>query len=498
MTYARHHEAKWCAALTFVALLSQLTACSEEAPEPKYSVERLMKPETCAECHPNHYREWSGSMHAYAGVDPVFLAMNRRGQEETNGALGDFCVKCHAPLAVAMGATTDGLNLTELEPELVGVGCYFCHNVKAVEGTHNNPLVLAFDDTLRGGIADPAPSRAHHTAYSPLMDGDRLESAAMCGSCHDITVPSPPGAAEVALERTFAEWQASLFNADPTRGGLTCSSCHMPSRRGLAADEPGVPQRRVHAHGFPAVDIALTPFPEREQQRAWVQRELDATLRAELCVAELVDGAVMELVLENVSAGHRFPSGAAHDRRVWVELIALAGDREVYQSGVIADDAPLSTLSDPDLWQLRDFTFKTDGSPAHMFWDVARIEPATIPGPLTFNRADPDFFATHVARRYPRASSTPNQLMEAPDRVRVRVRLRPMGLDVLDDLVASGHLDRSIRNAMPVFNLGTVTSQDGDPVAVEWTRERSEDPVLGSRRELAGVLARCVSSAPQR
>ena len=30
----------------------------------------------------------------------VFLAMNERGQRETGGQLGPFCVNCHAPLAV--------------------------------------------------------------------------------------------------------------------------------------------------------------------------------------------------------------------------------------------------------------------------------------------------------------------------------------------------------------------------------------------------------------
>ena len=42
-------------------------------------------------------------MHAYAAEDPVFLAMNQRGQRETNGELGDFCVQCHAPVAVHVG-----------------------------------------------------------------------------------------------------------------------------------------------------------------------------------------------------------------------------------------------------------------------------------------------------------------------------------------------------------------------------------------------------------
>ena len=50
-------------------------------------------------------------MHAYAAEDPVFLAMNQRLQRETGGALGDFCVRCHAPMAVREGATRDGLDL---------------------------------------------------------------------------------------------------------------------------------------------------------------------------------------------------------------------------------------------------------------------------------------------------------------------------------------------------------------------------------------------------
>lgn len=472
---------------------AQLGGCSSDDPaEKKLSVQELMNPETCKTCHSTHYEEWSGSMHAYAATDPVFRAMNRRGQEETNGALGDFCVGCHAPLAVAVGATTDGLNLDEVPRELQGVGCYFCHNTKAVEGTHNNPLRIAFDQTMRGPIGDPVENSAHRSEYSELLDGNTQASATACGSCHDIVMPSPPGAAEIALERTFAEWQESLFSKDPAQGGLSCASCHMPGRDGIAADAKGVKTRRVHAHTFPGVDVALTDFPHTDQQRALIQQELNDTLRAEICVAQLVDGAVMEVTLENVSAGHRFPSGASQDRRAWVEVRAFSGGSAVYESGVVQDQTAVSDLADPDLWQLRDFAFDAAGQPAHMFWDIAKLESTTIPGPVTFDRSDPDYFATHVKRRYPRADSMPNQLTTMPDRVTVLVRLRPMGLDVLDDLVQSGHLDSALKDKMPTFDI----TSDGLST-VEWTAEKSDDPVLGSKRELAGVLARCVSSVAQ-
>src|SRR5436309_7291424 len=105
--------------------------------------EALMDPEACKTCHPTAYQDWSGSMHAYSSEDPVFRAMNKRGQRDTNGGLGDFCVKCHAPMAVQLGMTPDGLNLDDLPPKLKGVTCYFCHAAESVDGTHNNPLTLA-------------------------------------------------------------------------------------------------------------------------------------------------------------------------------------------------------------------------------------------------------------------------------------------------------------------------------------------------------------------
>ena len=77
-------------------------------------VEELMNPETCQTCHPDHYTEWSGSMHAYASEDPIFLAIEARGQAETQGALGDFCVQCHAPLAHRLGLVQTAADLASL------------------------------------------------------------------------------------------------------------------------------------------------------------------------------------------------------------------------------------------------------------------------------------------------------------------------------------------------------------------------------------------------
>lgn len=211
---------------------------------PLLTREQLMDPEQCAGCHPKHYREWKGSMHAYAAEDPVFVAMNKRGQRETNGALGDFCVRCHAPMAVVENKTTNGLNMDELPSELKGVTCYFCHNAIGVDEKHNGALRLANDTTMRGSFADPVPTKAHGSAGSSLHDRNSKDSSQLCGACHDVVTPKG-----VHMERTLAEYEQSIFARE---GGSfqSCQSCHMDSRgpgKAAQVSQP-LPQRTTYEH----------------------------------------------------------------------------------------------------------------------------------------------------------------------------------------------------------------------------------------------------------
>jgi hypothetical protein len=405
----------------------------------KLSREAMLDPQTCKQCHAGHYEQWSGSMHAYAGDDPVFLAMNARGQRETGGELGDFCVSCHAPIAVREGATTDGLNLPELPQHLKGVTCYFCHSVNAVNGSHNNPLGLADDLTMRAAISDPLENDAHDAAYSPFQDRDRRESADMCGACHDIVTP-----AGVELERTFSEWKQTQFGNGATQQ-LTCGNCHMPSEMAPAADFDGVPLREIHDHRWPGVDVALTSFAQMDDQLAAVKAELEGSLITQLCVRPPLADSEIEVTIENAFAGHNFPSGAAQDRRFWVSLEAFEADQPIYSSGVAAAGEAVAELSDPDLWLMRDRLFDAGGAEVHMFWKAASFESELLPQATQPNEAH----AVSRSYRIPLASGT-------PDRVQMRISMRPMGLEVLRDLVDSGDLDAAIVDAMPTFELDTL------------------------------------------
>lgn len=452
------------------AVVVLMGACASNTPEapadasaqlPSLTRAQLLDPAQCKSCHPKHYREWQSSMHAYAAEDPVFLAMNRRGQRETNGELGDFCVRCHAPMAVREGATTDGLNLSELPAELKGVTCYFCHNATGVEQSFNNHLTLADDTTMRGGIADPLPTRAHGAAYSGHHDRNRAESSSLCGSCHDVVTPHG-----VQLERTFLEYKESLF-AKPGPGFETCSGCHMPGRPGRAAEGVDVNSkpRTVHEHLWPGVDVALSDFPDREAQRLAVECALG--LNSRIYSMSLSPLGQLSIKVET-SAGHNQPSGTAQDRRLWLEVMAFdKADTVLFESGTIEDGeleekAPGEPGYDPHLVLYRDWMYDQNGQLAHMFWEAAPSADYPRGYATQLLPAALELGSAHTLEaRY--------QLLDAlrVERIQVRMRMRPIGLDVLRELVKSGDLDQAVLAEMPTFTL--------HGAAVEW---RPEDGIM--------------------
>lgn len=433
-----------------------LASCGSE---PNYlALEELMKPEACADCHPDHFREWSGSMHAYAAEDPVFRAINARGQRETQGDLGDFCVGCHAPMAVRLGLTTDGLNLDEVPSWARGVTCYFCHSVTAVEGTHNNPLTLASDGVMRGGLRDAVASPAHAQAYSPLVDSGSPASSAMCGACHDIVTD-----AGVHLERTFLEWEQSIFSGrEAAISEQSCGECHMITTDDVIADVPDrdVPLRRRSEHTFAGIDVALTPFPERDAQLAAIQRDLKGSLLPRLCVQPL-EGGLISYRLDALT-GHNFPSGASQDRRAWAEIIAYdASDNVVFESGRVPDGVDPDQIGDPLLWELRDFVFDANDQPVKFFWEVARVVPQTLRPRITNDVASPDY--DHSTTRTYNVAAVFAQIA----RVTARVQIRALPFALFDALEASGDLtDPTLRAQLPTFQV--------DGSVLEWTPDTDD------------------------
>jgi hypothetical protein len=444
-----------------IVAIALAVACSD----PKLTVEELQDPTTCAGCHGKHYEQWSGSMHAYSSQDPVFVAMNKRGQRDTNGELGDFCIQCHAPMALLLGeATGANFDPDALSPRAKGITCYFCHNVEQVTEDHNNGLVLAMDQTMRGGVRDPVDSPAHHSKFDENM-ASKTNNSRMCGACHDVVTP-----AGVHVERTFAEWKETVFAInDPQKFlPLTCSGCHMfPSTEPIAETSSvnvGTRTFGFHEHAFPAIDQALTPFPQRDQQAALIDRDLKAALKVVgfrplgsqepyggICVNP--DGTIT-VRIDSFNVGHMFPSGAAQDRRSWIELKAFnASGAVLFQSGVVPDGVDPEEINDPyvsctmpgnmscsGFW---DRTYKADNTPAHFFWEVARVDSKLIKPQSTLDQNSPSYDHSSTVK-YLVGPSVTSQV----DRIEAKLKMRALPFEAVDDLIASGDLDPAVRGEL--------------------------------------------------
>jgi hypothetical protein len=436
-----------------VLLIAVLCACGD-----KYEVARLEDPNTCKDCHPKHFAQWSGSMHAYASDDPVFVAMNKRGSREAQ--LGTFCIQCHAPMTVALHPEkTDysDFDPASLPPAERGITCFFCHNVDSVKADHNNGLVLAMDQTMHGGAKNPVDNPAHDALYDgSLMAGASVNNKSMlCGSCHDIITP-----AGVPLERSFEEFKTTIFYNDPS-ALVSCARCHMKPSKDVIADAPGISvvarDNGFHDHGFPAIDTAVTPFPNLDVQAAGIADILNPAIgiKGPTPVSGKAPGGIcldppgtLTVRMDTFNVGHNFPSGASQDRRVWLEVIAYdAANAVVFSSGVVPDDMDPEDLGDPIIdcvdanpinqhcsgfW---DRMFKSDGSTAHFFWDVATETGAALKPPVTLTFSDPAYDHSTTVK------FSVTGLFSQIDHISARVRVRPFPYATLRELVASGDLD---------------------------------------------------------
>jgi hypothetical protein len=203
----------------------------------------------CATCHPGHYREWSVSPHAYAQLSPVFNAMQARLNQFVNGTLGDFCIRCHTPVGMALGEPNVMSNMDRHPAAREGITCVVCHRVNQAwgKGSGRVSLVAAglngpIYGTIGGGIleevlADPEkygvlkseadPEKRGRDIHALAVPFFQLHTSGFCGACHDVFAPNG-----FRLEDAFSEYKTSPA---ARKKHQSCQDCHM----GEVPGEPG-------------------------------------------------------------------------------------------------------------------------------------------------------------------------------------------------------------------------------------------------------------------
>ena len=101
-----------------------------------------------------------------------------------------------------------------------------------------------------------------------------------------------------------------------------------------------------------------------------------------------------------------------------------------------------------------------------MFWEAGREPASKLLPPLT---------SVDAPHSVPCRYRIPGG--KRPARIELRMRMRPVGIDVLQDLVDSGDLDPKVIDKMPTFDMrntvGVWTAANGafQQTQVDWIRE---------------------------
>lgn len=201
----------------------------------------------CATCHPKHYREWSVSPHAYAQLSPVFNAMSNKLNKLNSGTLGDFCIRCHTPVGMALSEPINGTNLDRHPASREGVTCVTCHRINQAWGKGAGRQALVAGD-VHQAVYGPSGSAvlqqvlANPDQYGVLKSHEmqdirgrdihatshrffQITKPGFCGTCHDVFAPNG-----FRLEDAFSEYKQS---PSALIHGHSCQDCHMGTQPGL-------------------------------------------------------------------------------------------------------------------------------------------------------------------------------------------------------------------------------------------------------------------------
>ncbi|MGB7292273.1 MAG: multiheme c-type cytochrome [Thermodesulfobacteriota bacterium] len=229
--------------------------------------------QVCGACHRMIFKQWGNSLHASSISDPVFLGVYNEVEKEENRR---FCLKCHAPTV----RVTGDYNLTQpITKE--GVTCDFCHTIKGVDLSKEEPFEFALGFVKRGPLKSDLEI-GHENLFSEIH-----LKAEFCAGCHEVVNENG-----FHVMSTYSEWKQGPY----AEKGIQCQNCHMPEEFGVPIVNPEIArtQHNVTAHKF-----------------LGGHSQINITTAAMLTqVIEKADDHISVVVyVTNAEAGHSLPTG---------------------------------------------------------------------------------------------------------------------------------------------------------------------------------------------
>jgi nitrate/TMAO reductase-like tetraheme cytochrome c subunit len=273
--------------------------------------EEYQKPEVCGTaCHKDFYQQWKQAMmsqcypHDWDEIEYFKLAVPHAEKDPKVAGVKAGCNGCHAPISFLAG------DVPPPKPEAgsranESVSCDVCHTVSGFKGdTPFNFNWVSEPGKVKFGPRAGLVSPVHETRQSTF-----LTSGDFCGTCHNEKDPYG-----IWVKSTHLEWKEGPY----AKEGVQCQDCHMTKAPGvvasLAKPVPDAWQHLFHGAHDPGkvrgtVEVRIHPD----------QRELEPGERIRFTVA-----------LFNQKTGHKFPTGSAEERLLWLHVEATDAKGTVY------------------------------------------------------------------------------------------------------------------------------------------------------------------------
>ena len=268
------------------------------------------KPTDCGSaCHVDFYQQWSQAMmsqaytHHWDEIEYFKLAVPHAEKDPKVAGVKAGCNGCHSPIAFHAG------DVPPPKPEAnsranESVSCDVCHTITGMKGdTPHNFNFISEPGQTKYGRRPALESPAHATATSEF-----IQTAEFCGTCHNEK--SPYGA---WVKATHLEWKAGPYAAE----GVRCHDCHMTKAPGPIAALAG------------PVEDATQHLFHGAHDPGKVRGTIEVRIHPDIREAEPGDRLKFTVALFNQKTGHKFPTGSAEERVVWlhVEAVDAKGQR---------------------------------------------------------------------------------------------------------------------------------------------------------------------------
>lgn len=270
------------------------------------------KPEFCgASCHVDFFQQWKQAMmsqaytHAWDEIEYFKLAVPHAEKDPKVAGVKAGCNGCHAPMSFLAG------DVPPPKPEAnsranESVSCDVCHTITGFKGdVPFNFNYISEPGKVKQGPREGLVSPSHETKRN-----DFIRTAEFCGTCHNEKDPYG-----IWVKSTHLEWKEGPY----AKEGVRCQDCHMTFAPG-----------RVAAMGAKEVPDAAQHLFHGAHDNGKVRGTIEVRIHPDMREVEPGERVKFTVALFNQKTGHKFPTGSAEERLVWLHVEATDAKGNVY------------------------------------------------------------------------------------------------------------------------------------------------------------------------